>query len=89
MYPQNTASRELQVKVKMMALQLSIELLEKDVSTLDERLRVISSSDSPMPDKNQTFPSELCPMANEIQEAVRKIESLRGRLESIMSRLEV
>ncbi len=85
-----TATREPQVRVKMEALRASFEFLEKDIVALDERLRIVSMPDSPSPKSDlQPIPNEPCQMADEIQGFIRRSEHLRGRLESIMSRLEI
>jgi hypothetical protein len=85
--------RELQIATSLQGLHLALDLLEKDVSLLEERLSPAMAyyDNSKVPPNMQAEAHKqtpVCRLAEEVQAAIRRIETTRMMLGQYVSRLE-
>lgn len=75
----------------MGALGGSLELLEKEIAMLEDRLQPVLGPDFPVPAENEKGKpvNPLVPLADQLQNRVMHAESLRARINSLIGRLEI
>jgi len=85
------AMREPLVLKRMVALGASVELLEKSLVELENRLSPVLAPEVPMPagGNEKDAVQEICPMADQLQVQTRHIDCMRAGVELLLSRLEV
>jgi hypothetical protein len=90
-YGDGQAQRESQVTQKLGALGASMELIEKDLRLLEERLARVLRPDEHKPAppvRDQETKENLVVVAMELQSRIAHAEHLRSIIHSIMERLE-
>lgn len=85
-----TAGRELQVPKQLDELQIALEALEKQISSLFARLQKVTLQAGPQVENaNAKNPTQLCEYAENLAEKSRMVRRLRDDIASLESRLEL
>jgi hypothetical protein len=81
--------KEPRVRQKVAELGASLELLEKSLIELGNKLSDVMTPEDTKSTTADPLPHELCVMADQLQSQIRRAEYLRSMIDSYISRLEV